>query len=163
MSNQAGEINDLGWLRHIKDNLSKNNRLRALYSRGIVWDLSRQTLRFLDRMKLACDREEDNNSAVSPIWVRTSRRSYLHFQRKRILNPPIQPTLWLIQILFITSYFWVNLFIANLTDLAYRVSRFSGLLVNFESNFIHTLLMLFTTSLGFIPAIPLLIVSCAIR
>ena len=87
MSNQAGEINDLRWLRHIKDNLSKNNRLRALYSRGIVWDLSRQTLRFLDRMKLACDREEDNNSAVSPIWVRTSRRSYLHFQRKRILNP----------------------------------------------------------------------------
>ena len=70
MSNQAGEINDLRWLRHIKDNLSKNNRLRALYSRGIVWDLSRQTLRFLDRMKLACDREEDNNSAVSPIWVR---------------------------------------------------------------------------------------------
>ena len=87
MSSQAGEVNNLRWLRHIKDNLSKNNRLRALYSRGIVWGLSRQTLRFPDRMGLACGRVEDNNSAVFPIWVRTSRRSYLPLQRKRVINP----------------------------------------------------------------------------
>ena len=57
-------------------------------------------------------------------------------------------------ILLLLHIFGMNLFIANLTDLAYRASDFRAFWSILSPILYKPLLMLFTASLGFMPAIP---------